>query len=139
MKRTMSGREFLQVARDVAAGATEVHWRAAVIHSYYALVLECRDALFRWGFVMPRRENMHTWVRLRFTYAADPDLKKIGDFLDELVQQRNRASYDLQAKGFSVASVAQDAIRDASLALALLDHIDGDAGRKAAAIAAIRP
>jgi hypothetical protein len=135
----MSGRDFLIVARDVAAGATESHWRAAVIHAYYALVLECRDALFRWGFVMPRRDNMHTWVRLRFTYAADVDLKTIGDDLDNLVQERNRASYDLQSTAFSVASVAHIAIGDATSSLALLDQIEGDPARQAAAIASIQP
>lgn len=135
----MSGRDFLPVARDTAAGPTEFHWRAAVIHAYYALVLECRDALIRWGFVMPRRDNMHTWVRLRFCYASDPDLIDIGDALEQLVQQRNRANYDMQSTAFSAASVAQKGIRDAAGALALLDQIDADPGRRPAAIAAIRP
>jgi hypothetical protein len=92
----MPGRGFLNVARDAVAGATKYHWRAAAVHAFYALFLECRDALFRWGFAMPRRDNVHAWVRLRFTYAADPDLKSIGHSLDDLVQLRNAASYDLR-------------------------------------------
>lgn len=135
----MAGRGFLDVARDAAAGTTEYHWRAAVIHAYYALVLEGRDALFRWGFPPPRRDNMHAWVRLRFAYAGDSGLQAIGRALDWLVRERNRANYDLQATVFSSPTPAQDAIRDATAALSLLDQIDGDPVQRAAAIGAIRP
>jgi hypothetical protein len=135
----MPGRGFLDVARDVAAGATEYHQRTAVVNAYYALVLECRDALLGWGFTMPRRDNMHTWVRLRFTYATNADLQAIGKALDRLVQQRNRASYDLLSPMFAAPSVAQNAIQHATDALALLDQIENDSARRSAAIASIRP
>ena len=52
-------------------------------------MLECRDALFRWGFKLPPRENVHSLVRLRFTFAADADLKNIGMTLETLVKRRN--------------------------------------------------
>src|SRR5947209_8691515 len=135
----MAGRGFLQVARDVATGTTQYHWRTAVVNAYYALVLECRDALSGWGFVMPPRDNMHAWVRLRFIYAADADLCAIGRTLDPLVRQRNKASYDLQSPAFSSTVVAQSAIQDATAGIALLDQIEADPARRAAAIAAVRP
>jgi hypothetical protein len=136
----MAGRGFLDLAREVVAGGTEFHWRGAAIHAYYGLFLECRDALLRWGFAMSRRDNVHAWVRLRLTYSSDVDLKSIGDALDDLVRLRNDASYNMTALvKFQSASAAQDAIQDATAALALLDWIDGDPARRATAIAAIRP
>ena len=136
----MKGRDFLDVARDVVAGSTEAYWRAAVVDSYYALMLECRDALFRWGFPLPPHQNVHSWVRLRFTYAADADLKRIGDALDKLGQFRNLGSYHLNpSPEFSSDKKARGTIQRAADALSLLDAIDSYSVRRAAAIAAIHP
>ncbi len=74
----MAGRDFLDPARDSASGATPHHRRSAVVDAYYALMLECRDTLFRWGRSLPRRDNVHAWVRLRFLYATDADLRTSG-------------------------------------------------------------
>jgi uncharacterized protein (UPF0332 family) len=136
----MDGRAFLDVARDLAAGPTEAHRRSAASRAYYALFHEALATLQRWGFTVPPHQNVHASVRLRFTYSGDPDVKKIGDALDDLVKLRNRADYQLVSPGlFTTTTRAVQAVADARDAIALLDQVDGDARRRAAAIASIRP
>lgn len=128
------------MAREVAAGTTEAHWRASVIHAYYALFLECRDALTRWGIAIAPRQNVHSAVRLCFIYAANRDLKSIGWKLDNWCLERNRANYNLKAlHRFTTDTLAHDAIREATDALTLLDAIESDPVRRAAAIASFPP
>ena len=135
----MQGRKFLDVATELAANTTEAHWRSAVGRAYYALFLEGREALRRWGFSIPSRNQVHAFVRLRFSYATLVDLKRIGDILDRLVQYRNLADYDLASSPHFVTNVkAKRAVADATNALGLLDPIDADPARQAAAIAEIR-
>jgi hypothetical protein len=135
----MRGREFLELAREIVAGRTEKHWRGALGRAYYALMLECRDALRAWGFVPGPRENAHPFTRLRFVYHSDADMNWIGLRLDRLSQLRNAADYNLAAlRDFASDAVALQAIRDVTDALARLDAILADAARVAAITADIR-
>src|SRR5262245_25186845 len=136
----MDGRAFLELAREVVTGATEAHWRGAAIHAYYRLMLECREALRRWGVKIPPHQTIHQFVRLRFVYAKDPDLHTIGKELDRLSQPRNHASYNLNPGSvFFSDGKAQQAITRATDALSLLDALEADPARRAAAIASLPP
>jgi len=136
----MRGREFLELAREVLPAGRPRHQRAAIVHAYYALLLECRDLLESWGFAPATRHQVHTQVRLRLIYSSDADLKTIGRQLERQSQDRNLASYDLQdLPVFASSKRALDNITFAENAIASLDAIDADPVRKAAAIASIRP
>ncbi|MCI0377414.1 MAG: hypothetical protein L0215_07400 [Gemmataceae bacterium] len=135
----MPGRGFLQVAKDVVAGPTEFHWRAAAVHAYYAVFLECRDALLGWGCTLPSGVNVHAWTRLKLVYAKVADLKLLGDYMDRLVISRNKASYDLHSHLFVNRVLAQTRIQEADDALKLLDQIQADPSRRQAVIAALPP
>jgi hypothetical protein len=135
----MDGRAFLDVAKELVSGSTEAHWRAAAGRAYYALMLEGWAALLRWGFAVPPREPIHMFVRLRFRYATDRDLKKLGDALDSLGKLRNQADYQPTNPGpFKNALRVSQAIVEAEQNLVRLDQVDADATRRAAAIVGIR-
>ncbi len=136
----MLGREFLQLARDCLGGMEARHRRGAIIHAYYALLLESRDVMDRWGFPAPPHQQVHAQVRLRLIYSSDADLKAIGRKLEDLVKDRNLASYNLRDFPlFASPKKAQDSIIAVARMVTLLDAIDGDPTRRAAAIASIRP
>src|SRR5262245_12041566 len=135
----MNGREFLPVARQLAGSASEAHWRTAVGRAYYTVFLEAREALRRWGCSIPPREQAHRFVRLRFSFPADVTLKRIGDSLDQLGRWRNHADYELSpGKPFATSRASQMAVTLADDAVELLDQIDADPARRAAAVAAIQ-
>ena len=71
----MDGRAFLDVAQRLLQASTEADWRSAAGRAYYALMLEGRAALQRWGFTIPRTEQIHRFVRLHFLYAGDSDMR----------------------------------------------------------------
>ena len=71
----------------------------------------------------PPRDKVHTFARLKFVYASDPDLKRIGLTLEALAQLRNAADYQLGTSGPFVSSrIAVSALADAESAVALLTH-----------------
>ena len=135
----MQGRAFLILAREQLAVADEVHRRGAVGRAYYALFLESREALSRWGLPPPRGISPHSYVRLRFVFPANPDLKKLGRALEELSHRRNDADYELAPLAvFASDAEALRLVQRATDAIALLDAVDADPARRAAAVAAIR-
>src|SRR5262249_49282486 len=89
----MDGRQFLDTARRMAQGQIEADWRTAAGRAYYALFIESRDALLRWGFTIRSKRDIHHFVRLSFIYAADRELKQIGSYLEELGRLRSVADY----------------------------------------------
>src|SRR5450432_251507 len=114
----MRGRAFLVLARETILGGKERHWRGASGRAYYALMLECRDALIRWGFPMPPGDGGHRFSRTRFSVPGNTDLRFIADRFDFLAPLRNKADYILTpVPEFASNAKAQAAIQFASDAL----------------------
>ena len=135
----MDGREFLILARELVRGRTEAHWRAAAGRAYYALMLECRSALLRWGFKVPGGPGTHGFIRLRYNAAGEPDLRTVSHALDNLLRLRNFADYEIPySRSFTTDQRARAAIQESTDALDLLDAIESDVVRRDAAIAALQ-
>ncbi len=135
----MDGRAFLHSSRILLNSPSEENRRSAVGRAYYALLHEGRVKLDLWGFPLPPRENIHTFVRLRFTFPTHPDLKWVGDALEELGLLRNQTDYRLSTPGrFASDRDALWAVQLSQDAIDILDTIDADAARRTAAVAAIR-
>src|SRR5260370_5867962 len=101
-------------------------------------MLECREALSRWGFPAPPKHTVHHAVRQSLVFARHPDLKAIGDALDELVRRRNQAHYDLgPLPAFASPAAALHLIKRSADAIALLDAIEASPARLQQAIASL--
>ena len=136
----MDGRALLDVARELAAGSSEPHWRSSVGRSYYALLHEVLGTLQRWGFSLPPRDKVHTFAPLKLIYATERDLKRIGLMLEALGRLRNTADYQLSLSGpFVSAKIAVSALADAEATVVLLDALEANPARRAAALGSIPP
>ncbi len=100
-------------------------------------MLECRDALFHWGFHFSKGD-VHRSVRLRFDSPTSIDLQQIGRVLDWLSQLRSKADYDLASSRFMTDSDSSLAITTSERALSLLDSLDSDPIKRAGALFDIR-
>ena len=128
------------MARELADGSSEPHWRSSVGPVYYPLLHEVLGTLQRWGFSLPPRDKVHIFARLKLVYATDPDLKRIGLTLEALGRLRNAADYQLLTSGpFMSARIAVSAVGDSEAAILLLDAIEADPARRTAAVGSIPP
>ncbi len=135
----MRGRAFLETARTLAARDKEADWRSAASRAYYALFHEARAALIRWGFAVVKDGSAHAFVRIRFIFADDEDLKVVGRTMENLSRLRNRADYEINSPDhFETPEPTIRAITSVSLAFLRLDAIESDPIRRQAAIASIR-
>jgi hypothetical protein len=135
----MDGRAFLDAASALAGGGAEAFWRSCVGRAYYALLHEGRSALERWGFSVPPKADLHAFVRMRFSNPSDADLKQVGKVVEDLSRRRNHADYRLSSPGpFTSPTIAHAAVANATKAIDLLDQLDADPARRAAAVAAIQ-
>lgn len=91
----MNGRDFLTLARQLAAGSTEASWRSAISRAYYAAFHVARNLLEDLGFAVPNGDQAHAYIYRRLQNCANAQVASAGMALDRLRSERNRADYDL--------------------------------------------
>lgn len=115
----MNGRDFLVLARTLAASGTEAAWRSAVSRAYYAAFHVAREMLGDLGFTVPPDEKAHAYLWLRLSNCGDAPTQKAGGDLSKLRRDRGVADYKLQ-QGF-IQPLALRAIRLADSIIQALD------------------
>ena len=90
----MNWRDFLVLAAQLAAGATEANWRTAVSRAYYAAFHVARRLLADLQFTVPRADRAHQYLVFRFSNSSEAVVEQAGRDLETLRRLRNRADYD---------------------------------------------
>jgi uncharacterized protein (UPF0332 family) len=91
----MTGRNFLVVATQLAAGGTEAEWRSAISRAYYAAFHVGRELLENLGFTVPHADRAHIYVSRRLANCGHARIQHCGSSLNALRGVRNQADYDL--------------------------------------------
>jgi len=91
----MTGRDFLAVAKQLAAGGTEAEWRSAVSRAYYATFHAARELLEELSFAVPRADRAHAYLSRRLANCGEAQTRRAGTDLNALRGDRNQADYDL--------------------------------------------
>jgi len=99
--------EYLNLAQELAGQATgpssqEAKWRSAISRAYYAAFCEARNHLRdKERHSIPRGVEIHRYVRNQFKKSPDRVRKEVGENLNRLRIDRNKADYDDTVAGLS--------------------------------------
>jgi uncharacterized protein (UPF0332 family) len=91
----MNGRDFLPVARMLAAGSGEAELRSAVSRAYYAAFHAARDLLDSLRFAVPRADRAHEYLYRRLNNCGLGLIVTAGRTLHSLRTRRNHADYEV--------------------------------------------
>lgn len=86
---------YLEVADALLRADNEGSWRSATSRSYYGVFGRLREILeTKRGAPFPRRKNIHMAVISALKTDTRPAVIRLGQNLDRLRRERNRADYD---------------------------------------------
>lgn len=91
----MTGRDFLSLANQLAAGASAAEWRTAVSRTYYAAFHVARDFFTALRFVVPHEDKAHAYLYHRLNNCGAPVVQNEARQLRDMRRWRNLADYDL--------------------------------------------
>jgi len=131
----MDGRAFLVSVQHLLTLPHEANWRSAASRLYLVLLHEAKAALERWGFPLPLQDDIHAFVLSRFGSSPNMDLLRVADALRRLSLFADDADFALSSVGsFANAGPVSRHLVLAQVTIDLLDQIDNDPTRRAAAI-----
>lgn len=119
--------EYLNLAQELAGQATspssqEAKLRSAISRAYYAAFCEARNHLRdREKHSIPRGGQAHPYVRNQFKKSPDKVRREVGENLNRLRIDRNKADYDDTIAGLS--AVTRKALSLAERVLSRLDSL----------------
>jgi uncharacterized protein (UPF0332 family) len=117
----MTGRDFLTLANQLAAGRTEAEWRSAVSRAYYAAFHVTRQLMEDLGFAVPRGERAHAYLWMRLYNCGDSRIQQAGADLNALRGLRNQGDYDLRRP--LLQKIARPQVRLAQRIIQILDSM----------------
>lgn len=117
----MNGRDFLPLARKLAADPSEAAWRSALSRAYYAAFHVARELLESMGFAVPKADAAHKHMAWRLGNCGDAQVEDVGQKLDILRGERNSADYDMRHP--MPQNLAQQRIKMVEQILRTLDAI----------------
>lgn len=95
----MEPSEFLETAKNLLAGHREGDWRSGASRAYYAAFLTFRklfqERLARELARVNQKKPSHKWVIRVLRACSDPEVKRLGDMLRDLKEERQNADYEL--------------------------------------------
>ncbi len=114
--------EYYKLAEDLATRTTsyasqEADLRSAISRAYYAAFCKGRNLLRdKDGETIPVNGSAHWFVKNKFMRSSDRVRKKIGQNLDRLRLDRNKADYDDTSTNFFNLAQADLLIAEAIIA-----------------------
>ena len=94
----MDGKDFIEVAAELANGRTEAHWRSAISRAYYAAFHVAKEALAKQKVWIPRSHLGHEAVRNWMLNNKNEDISSAGSSLANLLTIRGYADYDVATR-----------------------------------------
>jgi uncharacterized protein YodC (DUF2158 family) len=120
----MRPRDFLNVAEGLASSRSEAARRTATGRAYYAALMECHEALARWGVKIKSEAGMHQKVQRCFDSARDRRLHSVWRALKRLVGLRQAADYLYGSHIFHDRQLASTAVHLAGHVIETIDLLE---------------
>src|SRR5215213_4309841 len=93
----MKPEDFVDVARELAVGPNEAHWRSALSRAYYGAFHVALRMLASFGVYFSKSAAAHEKVAFCLQNAGSAELNEAGRLLASLREMRNTADYRLDS------------------------------------------